>query len=303
MIDVVVIGAGPGGISAAIALARAGRETLLLDGGPWRNASAETIHNVFTRDGASGAELRAVALGQLGRYPSAKVQQACASAVTGAVGNFEVHLDNGRSTRARRLLLATGIEDILPDVTGLAERWGRGVLHCPYCHGYEQLGLPLGVLASDAWSPHQGAQISRYSDEVYFFTNADLAALSDDQRQRLRDRGVVIRDEAIARLEGPGATLERVVFADGDSVTCRALFCHTSGRQRSDLPARLGCTLLEDGAVQVNEFHQTTVPGVYAVGDMAHELARALKPHQVVVAASEGLAAAIVLDQELLYSN
>jgi thioredoxin reductase len=303
MIDVVVIGAGPGGLSAALALARSGRETLLLDGGPWRNASAETIHNLVTRDGATGADLRTAALEQLNRYPTVKVQQASANAVSGTVGKFEVQLDNGRTVTARRLLLATGIEDILPEIPGLAERWGRSVLHCPYCHGWEQLGLPLAVLASDAWSVHQAAQVSRYSGEVYFCTNADPSALNDDQRRQLKDRGVAIRDEALASLEGPGTSLQRVVFTNGDPLACRALFCHTGARQRSDLPERLGCTLLDDGAVQVNELHQTSVPGVYAVGDMAHEAGRALKPHQVVVAAAEGLAAAIVVDQELLYSN
>lgn len=302
MIDVVIAGAGPGGLSAALCLGRAGRQVLVLDGGSWRNGSTDAIHNFFTRDGATPAELRAAALGQLNRYPCARVQPVSAESADGESGRFRVTLSDGRTVEAHRLLLATGVEDVLPDIPGLPERWGQGVVHCPYCQGWERAGLTLGVLATDEWAVHEAVHVRRFSDEVTLYTNGgcDMTA---DQRDLLEARDVSVRDERLARLDGPGASLDRLVFTDGSTAPCQALFCRPRTRQRSDLPARLGCRLLDDGAVEVNEFGQTTVPGVFAVGDMARQAGFPLLAHQVVVAAAQGVIAGVVIDQELLYND
>jgi thioredoxin reductase len=140
MIDAVIAGAGPGGLSAALCLGRAARQVLVLDGGPWRNVSSGELHNILSRDGIAPAGLRAAALAQLRRYPSVKVQPVSAESAEGEPGRFRVALSGGRVTEARRLLLATGVEDILPGIPGLPERWGQSVVHCPYCHGWERLG-------------------------------------------------------------------------------------------------------------------------------------------------------------------
>ena len=140
-------GAGPGGLSAALCLGRAGRQVLVLDSGSWRNVPSGAIHNFLSRDGVTADELRATALAQLRQYPSVKVQAASAEAAGGEPGNFQVTLSDGRVAQAHRLVLATGVEDVLPDIPGLNERWGQSVVHCPYCHGWERAGLALGVLA------------------------------------------------------------------------------------------------------------------------------------------------------------
>lgn len=302
MIDAVVAGAGPGGLSAALCLARAGRQVLVLDGGSWRNGTSDAIHNFFTRDGATPDEFRAAGLQQLGRYPTARVQPLSAESAGGESGAFGVTLSDGRMAEAHRLVLATGVEDVLPDIPGLSERWGQSVVHCPYCQGWERAGLALGVLAVDEWAVHEAVHVRRFSDDVTLYTNggSDMTA---EQRDLLNARGIAVRGERLARLEGPGASLERLVFTDGSAAACQALYCRSRTRQRSDLAVQLGCRLLDDGAVEVNEFGQTTVPGVYAVGDMARRDGFPLPANQVVIAAAQGVVAAVIIDQELLYNE
>ena len=302
MIDAVIAGAGAGGLSAALCLARAGRQVLVADGGSWRNVSSDTLHNFLSRDGVTPAELRETALAQLRRYPSVKVQAVSADSVEGESGSFRVALSDGRVAQAHRLLLATGVEDVLPDIPGLAERWGRSVVHCPYCHGWERAGLTLGVLAVDEWAVHEAVHVARFSDDVTLYTNGDFT-MTADQRELLQARQVAVRAEVLAGLNGPGACLERLVFTDGSTAACQALFCRAPTRQRSDLAARLGCRLLDDGKVEVNEFGQTSRPGVYAVGDMARTVANPFTAQQLVMAAAEGVIAAEVIDQELLYND
>lgn len=303
MIDVVVAGAGPGGLSAALCLGRVGRHVLVLDGGPWRNVSSDTIHSFFTQDGATPAELKASALAQLRRYPSVKIQHSFANSAKGEPGNFEVALSNGSRVQARGLLLATGVEDVLPDIPGLQERWGQSVVHCPYCHGWERIGLPLAVLAlDDQWAVPLAINVRRFSDDVVLCTNGTVI-LTDEQRAQLKAGDVAIRDEPIARLEGSRTSLERMVFINGDPLERAALFCHPPTRQRSDLAAELGCRLLPNGAVEVNDMGQTSQPGIYAVGDMAQTPTNPFPAQQVAVAVGTGVTAAMVIDQELLFSN
>ena len=302
MIDAVIAGAGPGGLSAALCLGRAGRQVLVLDGGPWRNVSSGELHNILSRDGVAPAELRAAALAQLRRYPSVKVQATSAESAEGEPGRFRVALSDGRITEAHRLLLATGVEDVLPDIPGLPERWGQSVVHCPYCHGWERLGLPTGVLALDEWSVHHAVHAARFSDEVTLYTNGGFP-LTEEQRELLKARHVAVWEKRLSRLEGPGTSLERLVFTDGGTAACQALYCFAPTRQRSDLAARLGCRLLDDGAVEVNEFGQTTRPGVFAIGDMARRAAFPFAARQVITAAAQGITAAVVIDQELLYND
>lgn len=302
MIDVVIAGGGPGGLSAALCLGRAGRQVLVADGGAWRNVSSDSIHNFFSRDGVTPAELRAAALTQLRPYPNVKVEPVTADSAQGEPGHFRVTLSDQRVVEARRLLLATGVEDVLPDIAGLPERWGQSVVHCPYCHGWERAGLALGVLALNEWSVHEAVHVRRFSDDVTFYTNGEFP-IAVEPRDLLKSRNVQVHRGVLSRLEGHGTSLERLVFTDGTTATCQALYCQAPTRQRSDLAARLGCRLFDDGAVEVNEFGQSTRPGVFAVGDMARTAAFPFAARQVIMAAAAGTVAAVLIDQELLYND
>jgi thioredoxin reductase len=194
------------------------------------------------------------------------------------------------------------VEDLLPGIPGLPERWGQSVVPCPYCDGWERGGLQLGVLALDEWAVHQAIQVQRLSDDVVLCMNG-TGTPTDQQRKRLAERGVTVREEPLAGLEGPGTSLERLKLTDGSTVACQALFCHPPTRQRSDLPTQLGCQLLGDGAVEVNAYAQTSQPGIYAVGDMAHPADSLLPGHSIAQAVAKGQIAAMVIDQELLYND
>lgn len=178
-----------------------------------------------------------------------------------------------------------------PAWPGRARTVGQSVVHCPYCHGWERACLALGVLATDEWAVHEAVHVRRFSNDVTLYTNGGSAMT--DQRELLKTRDVAVRDEPLARLDGAGTSLERLVFTDGTSAACQALFCRPLMRQRSDLAARLGCRLLDDGAVEVNEYGQTTVLGVYAVGDMARRADFPFPAAQLAVAAAEGTLAAV----------
>lgn len=305
MYDAMIAGAGPAGLQAALTLGRARRRVLLADGGPGRNAPSDAVHNVLSRDGIAPAELRRISLEQLASYESVEVRAGVSvGAVEGKVDDFRISLAGGGSGEvgARRLILATGVEDVLPAVDGLAPRWGVSVVHCPYCHGWERRDQPLAVLGLGEWSVHEAVHLRRFSDDVVLCTH-DVIDLKDEQRDLLSACGVAVRESAVVRLEGDGTALSRLVFADGSTLARSALFCHPPTRQASNLPGQLGCTLLDDESVEINDFCQTSVPGVFAVGDMARRAGMPLAGAQVVIAAAEGAVAAVVADQELLYAG
>jgi len=299
MLDVVIVGGGPAGLSAALMLGRARRNVLLADSGQPRNAAVHAMHGFLSRDGTDPAALRQTARDQLGAYPTVRVRDLAIQAVVRDAEQFTISLADGSSEQARRLLLATGVADQLPPIPGLAELWGRGVFNCPYCDGWEVRDQPLAVLAADPRNVQLALQLTRWSPDVLLCSNGP-AELDGDARRLLGAHKVALREEPIARLDGGDDRLERIVFDDGEPVTRVAAFLHAPTRQRSDLPRELGCTTLEDDSVLVDDLGQTSVPGVFAAGDMARRPSMPLPGAQVVIAAAEGAIAAVAIDQQLL---
>jgi thioredoxin reductase len=297
--DAVIVGTGPAGLSAALTLGRARRETLVIDGGPGRNAPSDRVHNFLSRDGIAPTDLRNIALEQLSAYSTVEIREGLADRATAVDAEFELALAGGHRVRAERLLLATGVLDELPAIAGLAERWGHGVVHCPYCHGWERRDLPLAVLALGEAGVRQAIHLRRFSPDVVLCLGADFE-LDEDQRKLLSASDVTVVDQPLVGVGGAGATVQWLDFADGSRLDRSALFVHAPLRQRSDLPTQLGCQILDDGAVEINDLGQTSVPGVYAAGDMARRPTLPLAGAQVILAAAEGTLAAIVIDQELL---
>lgn len=303
MHDVIIVGGGPSGLAAALTLGRARRPTLLLDSGEPRNAPSPAVHNLFTRDGTPPAELRRIGREQLGAYPTVEVRDvAVADQTTTALdGTHELRLADGEAVAARRLLLATGVADELPGIEGIGELWGRSVLHCPYCHGFEVRGTPLAVLGAGPDRTRLALQLTRFSDDVALLTDghADLGHAAG----LLERHGVAVRTEPVARLEGHDGQLQAVVFASGERLPRHALFTHGHLRQRSKLPELLGCELLDDGSVRVDDFGRTSVPGVSAAGDMARRPSMPRPFAAVVTAAASGTVAAAALDQDLVAAD
>ena len=300
--DAVIVGTGPAGLSAALTLGRVRRKTLLIDGGPGRNAPSDGVHNFLSRDGIAPGDLRKIALEQLTSYSSVAVRTGQAESVTAVDGEFEIALAGSGRVRGRRLLLATGVVDDLPAIPGLAERWGRSVVHCPYCHGWERRDLPLAVLALDEAGVRQAIHLRRLSDDVVLCLGTDFD-LDTEQRKLLAARDVTVLDKPLAGVEGDGDSLQWLVFADGSRLERSALFVHGHVRQSSDLPTQLGCQILDDGAVEINDLCQTSVPSVYAAGDLARRPTMPVAGAQVILAAAEGTVAAGAIDLELLFTQ
>ncbi|SMB91854.1 NAD(P)/FAD-dependent oxidoreductase [Deinococcus hopiensis] len=290
--DAIVIGAGPAGLNASLVLGGAGRETLLLDGGPPRNLKARAAHGVFTRDGATPTHLKTLGLGDLATYPVTVYPGLAREAVAVPEG-FALRLDSGW-VRARRLLFATGVRDVLPNVPGLRERWGYTVHHCPYCDGWPCRDLALGVLGSGQEGHHLALSVRSWSPRVILLTDGP-DELTDEQREDLRRVGIPVRTAPILRLGGQDDV--RIRFRGGGSLCLDALFLNPTQAQNSTLPAALGCELNGKSRVVVNENGMTSVRGLWAAGDMTGA------PQYVMSAASSGMTAAVSLNTTLIHEE
>jgi thioredoxin reductase len=299
--DVIIVGGGPAGLNAALVLGRAQRSVLLCDTAAPRNRGVQASHGFLTRDGTSPAELRRVATDQLGPYSTVEGRQVSVERIEAEGENFRAILADESVVASRRVILATGVTDVLPDVEGLAERWGTSAFDCPYCDGWEVRGQPIVVLGVDEANMRLALMLSRFSNDVAVCTNG--VAPSEQDASLMRQRGITVMNATAVRLEGPEGQLERVACGDGTAIEAKYAFCHPPTRQASAIPDQLGLRQLEDGSVEVDDLAQTSVPGVFAAGDMARRPAMPVPGAQIVIAAAEGVVAAVALDQLLFFEE
>ncbi|MEZ3180416.1 NAD(P)/FAD-dependent oxidoreductase [Streptomyces pimonensis] len=294
--DVVVVGGGAAGLSAALVLGRARHRTLVVDAGEPRNAPSSHMQGYLSRDGMAPAEFLALGREEIARYGVELVRDRVTD-VTGG-GDFTVVLDEGPAVRARRLVVATGLKDEMPAVPGVAERFGRDVLHCPFCHGWEVRDQPFGVLASSAASAHQALMVSRWSKDVVFFLHRVAEEeLSDQDLRRLAAAGVQVVPGEVAELVVEDDRLTGVRLADGTTHARSVLFVGPRPVPRTSLLERLGAEMEETpfGTYPViDPTGLTTVPGVWAAGNLIGF------SEQVVHAASGGYRAATAIVGDLL---
>ena len=293
--DAIIIGGSYAGLNAAMQLARARRRVLVIDDNRPRNRFAARAHGVMGRDGVPGSEIAAEARAQVAAYPTAVFRRGeVVGARQGSCG-FEVDLADGESVTGRRLLLASGVQDILPDLPGLKARWGQTVLHCPYCHGYEIGGGPIGVLGAGPMSVHQAVMVAEWG-QVVLFLDGKLQPTADDRRMLAR-RGVVVEATPVAALEGEGPALDGARLADGRLIPLKAIFVGPRLRLNGDLAEAIGCEIEETPIGQIirtDDLKHTTVPGVFAAGDAARAMSN------VTLAAADGVMAGIGLHRSLI---
>jgi len=291
-IDVVVIGGGAAGLSAALVLSRARRKVLVVDSGSPRNAPAAHMHGFLSRDGLPPSELLAAGRDEVRGYGGEVRAGAVTHVVRCGTTGFWVHLDDGQRVFARRLLVATGLRDELPDIPGLAERWARDVLHCPYCHGWEVRDRQLGVLWNGPETVRYAQIVRQWTHDVVLFVPTDT--LTEAHRSQLVARAIGIVEGPIATVLVVDDHLSGVQMVDGRTIARDALFVPPRFVPNNELLTGLGADLDGQGWVVTGATGATSVPGLWVAGNLANPRA------QVITAAGEGSAAAIAINAALV---
>ena len=292
--DVIIVGGGPAGLSAALLLGRARRSALLIDRGAARNSASHAMHGFLTRDGTPPEEVRRMARDQLQSYPTVQFVEGHVDEAWRSEALFHVTTNQGGQYRAQKLILATGLTDVLPQVAGLRELFGTSVFNCPYCDGYEVRDRRLAVLGESASEAADLAiELLPWSRDIVLCTNGS-ADLPDEQRAQLGRNGILVRDELIEHLRAPEGRLTDVVFRESSSLPCDAMFIQTPHREASDLALRLGVGGWSPENCEVSKHGRTNVPGLFVAGDASRGVL------QAIVAASTGCEAAMTAHTELL---
>lgn len=291
-VDVVVVGGGPAGLSAALTLGRARRSVVVIDEEKPRNRVTHESHGFLTRDGIPPAELRAVAKEEIGAYPSVQFRRDVVTEVTGENGAFRTQTELGTSISSRKVLFATGMKDQLPAIEGLQSVYGSSAFVCPYCDGWELRDRRLVVIASGEVALHLTRLLWGWTHSLSICSNGP-AGLPEDRRQDLVAHGIPLCEDAIERIESEDGQVSTVRLQGGQQVPCAGIFFAPKLVQATRLPEQLGCDVTASGAVTVGVNGETNVAGVYIAGDAARER------YQLMMAAADGVAAAAAINHEL----
>jgi thioredoxin reductase len=290
--DVAVVGGGAAGLSAALVLGRARRRVIVVDAGSPRNAPAAHMHGYLSRDGMPPVELLAAGRNEVSAYGVQLIDDVVVDIEPG----FTLRLGSGDVLTARRLLVATGVGDDVPDLPGVRERWGRDLLHCPYCHGWEVRDQPLGVLGSNPGSVQHAQLVRQWSDDVIYFANTQPPTAAE--AAELAARGIRVVPGHVARLVVEDDRLTAVELEDGQVIPRAAVFVRPINTPHPDnLLARLGCELDDTGFAVVDRTGRTSVAGVWGAGNAVDPRA------QVITSAGAGSAAAIAINADLVQDD
>ncbi|MGK2883454.1 MAG: NAD(P)/FAD-dependent oxidoreductase [Rhodococcus sp. (in: high G+C Gram-positive bacteria)] len=302
-VDVTIIGAGPAGLSCALTLGRAGRAVALLDTGAGRNRFAEKTQGFWTRDGTAPGELLTAAHSELGQYQSVTRIEVSAVSALGTLGDFTVSTNGDPAdVRTRRVVVAQGVRDVLPDIPGFAENWGGSVFACPYCHGWEVRDRKLVMLGLTPLDYFHAELLTQWSPSVTMIAT-DAAGDATVHSELLSKAGVDVVHGKPVRITTGDNGCSGVVLADGHSIPADAIVVHPPLDYGSDIADDLGCVRLDDGAIDVTELGQSSVPGVSAAGDIARRPNAPAGMHFIARAVADGMNVGAVLNQELTFED
>ena len=294
--DVIIVGGGPAGLSAALVLGRCRRRVLVCDAGQPRNLRSQGLHGYLTRDGIAPATFLALAREELRNYDIVP-RQTTAIDIVPAGDGFEVVVEGGERLRTLAVLIASGVTDTLPDIPGLAECYGISVHHCPYCDGWEVRDKTIAVLGAGTASPAALAlSLTTWSAQIVVCSNG-RARIQAAHRQQLAVRQVIVRDGRIARVDHHDGQVRQLVFEDGGTQACDAIFFAAPQSQQCELARRIGCEFNRKGTVKTDLSGKTCVAGIYVAGDASRDV------QFVVVAAAEGAKAGVAINKALQLSS
>lgn len=264
--DVIIIGGSYAGLSAAMALGRSLRKVLVIDSGLPCNRQTPHSHNFLTQDGKTPAEIAAIARNQVGQYKTVEFHNGLASRGTKQGKGFLMETQDGQHFVAKKLIMASGIKDQMPDIKGFSEAWGISVIHCPYCHGYEFSGQQTGIFANGEKAIHLAGLVHNLTRKLSMFTQGK-AEFNPEQLHLLEKAGIPVVEDQIAEIGHEDGYLNHVMLNNGSRIPLRALYAAIPFLQHSDIHATLGCQMTAGGHIQVDATQKTSVPGVFACGD------------------------------------
>lgn len=291
--DVIIIGGSYSGLSAAMALGRAMKSVLIIDDGKPCNIQTPYSHNFLTHDGKTPAEITELSRKQVSKYDSVQFMHGWAKRGVKIEAGFEIELGSGEKFSGKKLVFATGIKDLLPDIGGIAACWGISVIHCPYCHGYEVKNEKTGILGNGDSGFEFTRLISNWTKDLTLYTNGH-SRLSDEQMNKLRQHKIRVVEMEIDRFEHLNGSVQYILFKNGEREPVMAVYAPSPFEQHCKIPESLGCELTEEGYLKIDNFQETTVKGVYATGDNASKM------RTVANAVSMGTVAGISISKKLI---
>lgn len=290
--DVITIGGSYAGLAAGMALGRALKNVLIIDSGKPCNRYTPHSHNFITHDGRAPGEIAALAKQQVAQYSTVKFLDGLAVRGEKNGNVFHITTEANATFAATKLIFATGVRDLMPDIGGFEACWGKSVIHCPYCHGYEVRNECTGILGNGDYAFEFGSLISNWTSDLTIYTNGK-STLTEEQVRKLAGHNIGVVENEIDRLEHSNGALERIVFRDDKSTALRALYTRPAFVQHCDIPASLGCALSPEGYVKVDSAQNATIAGVYACGD------NTTKMRTVANAVAMGTTAGMMVNKEL----
>jgi len=264
--EVIIIGGSYAGLSAGMSLGRSLRNILIIDSGKPCNRQTPHSHNFITHDGKAPKEISDLARKQVEAYDTVKFHEGSVIKLRKTDAGFETETSAGEKFYTKKLILASGVKDIMPDIPGFSECWGISVLHCPYCHGYEVKNEATGILSDGDMAYEFSKLVYNLTKHLFIFSNG-VSDLSEDQKSKLSQNNIDLVEDEIEKIEHENGNIRKIIFKNGKEISLKALYAKIPFEQNINASGDLGCELTEHGFIQIDSMHKTNVPGVFACGD------------------------------------